>query len=79
MNLKKEIDFTREEFELISSLNEEMKDARKNISKSISEYQTLNSKYSEQLKLEREKISNAKPDVRILLPKTPPLFLINFN
>lgn len=70
LNLKKEIEFTREEFEMISSLNEEMKDARENISKSISEYQKLNSKYSEQLKLEREKILNAKPDVRILFPKT---------
>jgi len=69
-NLKTEIEFTREEFNLITSLNEDLEDARKNISKSISEYQKLNTKYSQQLKLEREKILNAKPDVRISLPKT---------
>jgi hypothetical protein len=69
-NLKQEIEFTREEFELISLLNKEMAAARKNISKSLDEYQKLNSSYSKQLELEREKVRNAKPDVRIILPKT---------
>ncbi|MCB9351401.1 MAG: hypothetical protein H6573_28470 [Lewinellaceae bacterium] len=70
LSLKKEIEFTREEFELISFLNKEMAEARKNISKSLIEYQKLNSSYSKQLELEREKVKNAKPDVRIFLPKS---------
>lgn len=70
INLKKEIEFTREEFQIISSLNTEMESAKKNISRSIVEYQNLNLKYSEQLKLEQEKIFNAKPDVRVLQPKS---------
>ncbi|MCB0533488.1 MAG: hypothetical protein KDD14_14895 [Saprospiraceae bacterium] len=70
VNLKKEIEFTKEEFQIITSLNMEMEAARKNISKSIAEYQNLNLKYSEQLKLEQKKILDAKPDVRVLQPKS---------
>lgn len=70
LNLEKEIQYTISELDQLSTLNDEMQEARKDISKSIEEYQELNSKYSEQLKIERKKVVNAQPDVRVYLPKS---------
>lgn len=69
-NMLIQIETTQKELELISDLNIDLKEVRKNISKSLSEYQKINLLYSEQLDLEREKILNAKPDISIFKPIT---------
>lgn len=70
LNIQNEIEFTREEFRLISYLNKEMTEARKSVSISLDEYRQLNSNYTMQLELERDKVKSSKPDVRIILPKS---------
>ena len=70
INLKNEIAYTKEEVGLIKGLNDDMNAMRLNIKNTLSEYQKLNTQYSEQLALERKKIKNAKPDVRVLTPKS---------
>lgn len=69
-NLRDELDYTQKEFRLISDLNQDIGTIRLGIEKSITEYQNLNSQYKRQLLIEREKVEAAKPDVRVLQPKS---------
>lgn len=69
-NMQTQIETTEKEINLLSDLNTDLKEARKNISKNLIEYEKINLLYSEQIKLEKEKILNAKPDVSIFAPIT---------
>jgi hypothetical protein len=69
-SLKQEIEFTREEFSLISLLNTEIAETKNSALKSLTEYQKLNSMYSKQLNIEKEKVINSRPDVKVMFPKS---------
>ena len=66
--LKDQIAFTKNQLNAISALNAEMVKTKDNTSKSILEYQKLNSKYSQQLEIEKKKILDLMPNVRIVMP-----------
>lgn len=65
-DLQTEINYTQKEFSEILLINRELNDVRKHVSESLKEYNKLNDSYNQQLKIEREKIINSKPDVRIM-------------
>ena len=65
-----QIKTTEKEIKLISDLNIDLKEARKNISKNLSEYEKINLLYSQQIDLEKKKILSAQPDIRISRPIT---------
>lgn len=69
-NLETEINYTKKEFDLITSLNDEMNQTRKSVEKNVREYKLLNKQYEEQIRIEKEKLKNAKPDLRIVQPKS---------
>jgi hypothetical protein len=62
------IQFTKREFSVIDSLNYDIQIVRTSIEKNLDEYKNLNAHYEEQLKIEQEKILEAKPDLRIVNP-----------
>lgn len=68
LNFNNEIINAEKEIEMISNLNEEIKSIRQHIQYSIGEYDSLLSLYSIQIETEKEKIKNAKPDLRIDRP-----------
>ena len=69
-NINTEIQFTKEEFDLIGNLNKDMRGVRTSIEKNLKEYNNLNSQYEKQINIEKEKIHNAKPDLRVTNPKS---------
>jgi hypothetical protein len=69
-NIQIQIKSTEKEIGLLSNLNIDLKDARKNISKNLNEYEKINILYSEQLELEKKKILTDKPIVDIGRPIT---------
>ncbi len=65
-----QIETTEKEINLLSDLNTDLKEARKNISKNLSEYEKINLLYSEQIQLEKKKILTDRPDIKINRPIT---------
>jgi hypothetical protein len=67
---KTAVDYAESEIGSINDLNFSMKGLRGNIEGNIYEYKKLNDQYSRQLQIEREKIANAMPDIKVMFPKT---------
>ncbi len=58
----------KENVDLVNDLSEDIKIVRLNLEGSFEEYKNLNEKLKQQLKIEREKIKNAKPNIKIVNP-----------
>lgn len=59
------IDITRAQLELISNVNSDLEKVRFEFNKSINEFKSIRQQYEKQIKIEKEKIKEAKPNIEI--------------
>ncbi|MDZ7775969.1 MAG: hypothetical protein U5L09_10440 [Bacteroidales bacterium] len=59
------IDITKAQLELISNVNSDLEKVRFEFHKSINEFRSIRQQYEKQIKIEKEKIKEAKPNIEI--------------
>jgi len=69
INVQNQVEATENEIIKIDSLSNKLVDIRSNVEKSIEEYADLNESYKKKLILERKKIQEEAPNVRVESPK----------
>jgi len=69
-SINSNLNITKKELLLISSVNEDIKNVRDGIEKNLLEFYSIKSQYEKQIEIEREKINQAKPNLNLVLPKS---------
>lgn len=65
-NINSSLEITKKELSLISNVNDDIKNVRDGIDKNILEFNSIKSQYEKQIRIEREKINEARPIIKVI-------------
>lgn len=66
LSIDSTINITRAQLQLISNVNNDLENVRRELKKSINEFKSIRQQYENQIEIEKSKIKDAKPNLEIL-------------